>query len=146
MAQGHIPQTHTRAPPAHMQAPPKPKEHSPWTNATMQHGNAIRSKNLLTLSRAVKPPAWASQTALWNLTARGRLDCPKKPALHKTFQNLPETLQTPFKCSQVPKIMYKLLPLVDNAWIKAKFENIQPRASQIDNIHHKMLHMSKWAR
>jgi hypothetical protein len=41
--------------------------------------------------------------------------------------------------------MHKLLPLVDNAWIKAKCKKFQHRASQIYKIHHKMLHMSKWA-
>jgi hypothetical protein len=41
--------------------------------------------------------------------------------------------------------MLKLLPLVDNAWIKPKLGKFQPRASQIDKIQHMMLHMSKWA-
>jgi hypothetical protein len=36
---------------------PWSKAHSPWTNATMQHGNAIKRKNLLTLPRVVRPPA-----------------------------------------------------------------------------------------
>jgi hypothetical protein len=38
-----------------MQAPPWAKAHSPWANAAMQHGNATKSKNLLTLPRAVRP-------------------------------------------------------------------------------------------
>jgi hypothetical protein len=38
---------------------------------------------------------------------------------------------------------YNHLPLVANAGIKKKLGNIQPRASQIDKIYHKMLHMSK---
>jgi hypothetical protein len=40
--------------------------------------------------------------------------------------------------------MHKLLPLVDNAWIKAKCEKFQHIASQIYKIHHKELHKSKW--
>jgi hypothetical protein len=39
----------------------------------------------------------------------------------------------------------KLLPLIDNASIKPKLKNFQPRASQIDKIQHSMLHTSKWA-
>jgi hypothetical protein len=39
----------------------------------------------------------------------------------------------------------KLLPLVNNAWIKPKMQKNQPKASQIDKIQHRMLHMSKWA-
>jgi hypothetical protein len=35
---------------------PCAKAHSPWTNAAMQHGNATKSKKLLTLPRAVRPP------------------------------------------------------------------------------------------
>jgi hypothetical protein len=33
------------------------KAHSPWTNVVMQHGNATKSKNLLNLPRAVRPPS-----------------------------------------------------------------------------------------
>jgi hypothetical protein len=29
----------------------------PWTNATMQHGNATKSKNLLTLPRRLDRPS-----------------------------------------------------------------------------------------
>jgi hypothetical protein len=39
------------------------------------------------------------------------------------------------------KDMLKLLPLVDNAWIKPKMQKMQPRASHIDKIQHRMLHM-----
>jgi hypothetical protein len=48
------------------------------------------------LHRAVRPPAQ-------HLTAWGRLDRPKRPALHQTAQNLPEPIGTPSKHSQVPK-------------------------------------------
>jgi hypothetical protein len=37
----------------------------------------------------------------------------------------------------------KNVPLVGNAWIKPKMQNFQPRASQIDKIQHRMLHLSK---
>jgi hypothetical protein len=35
---------------------PWAKAHSSWTNAAMQLRNATKSKNLLTLPRAVRPP------------------------------------------------------------------------------------------
>jgi hypothetical protein len=35
-----------------------------------------------------------------------------------------------------------LLPLHES---RLKFENMQSRASQVYKVHHKMLHMSKWA-
>jgi hypothetical protein len=75
---------------------PWAKAHSPWTNAAMQHGNAAKSKILLNMPRAVTPPTP-------HLTARGRLDCPKWPALHQTAQKLPEQIGTPSKHSQVSK-------------------------------------------
>jgi hypothetical protein len=50
-----------------------------------------------------------------------------------------------FLMHPVARNKLKLLPLVDNAWIKPKMQNFQPRASQIDKIQHRMLLMSKWA-
>jgi hypothetical protein len=133
---------------------PWAKAHSPWTNAVMQHGNATKRKILLTLPRAVRSP-------LCDLIAWGRLDCPKRPTLHQTFQklavrppqetgpapNFSKTAQTTLNTFQMlpcAQMMHKLLPLVDNAWIKAKCEKFQHIASEIYKIHHKMLHMSKW--
>jgi hypothetical protein len=75
-----------------MQAPP---EQMQQCNTGMQQ----RAKNcslcpgrLDRLHRAVRPPAQ-------QLTARGRLDRPKRPALHQTAQNLPEPIWTPSKHS-----------------------------------------------
>jgi hypothetical protein len=77
----------------------------PLNQCSAQHANASKSKNLLTLPRAVRPP-------LWDLTTWARLDRPKRPALHRTFQNLPEPLGTPSKCSQVPKTCTNFSPLL----------------------------------
>jgi hypothetical protein len=48
------------------------------------------------LHRAVRPPTY-------HLTAWGRVDRPVRPALHQTFQKLPEPIGTPSKCPQVSK-------------------------------------------
>jgi hypothetical protein len=56
--------------------------------------------------------SWAVRTPLWELTAWGRLDHPKKPALHQTFQKLPEPLWTPYKCFPVPKSCTNFSPLL----------------------------------
>jgi uncharacterized membrane protein YgaE (UPF0421/DUF939 family) len=57
------------------------------------------------LHRAVRPPAQ-------HLTALGRLDRPKRPALHQTAQKLPEPIGTPSKHSQVPKACTNFSPLL----------------------------------
>jgi hypothetical protein len=98
----------------------------------MQHGNAAKSKNLLNMPRAVRLPAP-------HLTAGGRLDHPKRPALHQTAQKLPEPIGTPSKHSQVSKTCTNFSPLLT---MHEKFQHI---ASQIYKIHHKELHKFKWA-
>jgi hypothetical protein len=47
------------------------------------------------LHRAVRPPTC-------HLTAWGWLDRPMRPALHQTFQKLPEPIWTPSKCPRCP--------------------------------------------
>jgi hypothetical protein len=92
-------QTPQRAPPAHMQAPPEPKHTPPEPMQQCNTGMQQRAKNcshrpgrLDRLHRAVRPPAP-------QLTAWGRLECPKRPALHQTAQNLPKVIGTPSKHS-----------------------------------------------
>jgi hypothetical protein len=46
------------------------------------------------------------------------------------------------QCNFSPQFFLPLLPMHES---RLKFENMQPRASQVYQIHHKMLHMSKWA-
>jgi hypothetical protein len=57
------------------------------------------------LHRAVRPPTV-------HLTASGRLDCPKRPALHQTAQELSEQIGTPSKHPQVPKACTNFSPLL----------------------------------
>jgi hypothetical protein len=46
----------TKSSPCTYASSPLSQSTLPWTNAAMQHGNATKSKNLLTLPRAVRPP------------------------------------------------------------------------------------------
>jgi hypothetical protein len=91
---------------------PWAKAHSPWTNAAMQHGNAAKSKNCSTcpgrldrLHRAVRPPAP-------DLTAWGRLDRPKRPALYQTAQKFARPNWNTFQTLQVPKTCTNFSPLL----------------------------------
>jgi hypothetical protein len=77
-------------------------------NTGMQQRGKICSPSpgrLDLLHRAVRPPA-PQQTA-W-----GRLDRPKRPALHRTAQNFPKPIWTPSKHSQVPKACTNFSPLL----------------------------------
>jgi hypothetical protein len=72
------------------------------SNATRE---CNKEQKLLNMPRAVRPPAP-------DLTAWGRLDRPKRPALHQTAQKLPEPIGTPSKHSQVPKACTNFSPLL----------------------------------
>jgi hypothetical protein len=76
---------------------------------------------------------------LLDLTTWGRLDRPKKPVLHQTFQKLPEPLWTPSKCSHVPKTCTNFSPLLT---MHESRQNV--KSFIIDLLKYKMLHMSKW--
>jgi hypothetical protein len=102
----------------------------------MQHGNAAKSKNLLTLPKVVRPP-------LCDLTAWGAVTPPQETGPAPNFSKTARTTLNTFQMLPGAQIMHKLLPLVDNARIKAKCEKFQHITSQIYKIHHKMLHMSK---
>jgi hypothetical protein len=135
-----------RAPPAHMQAP--------WTNATppgrlhakhhlktgqLQQFSPNRSDRSTPLVRLVCN-MWTGP-ALWPVkpvTSTGQTGAHQSPEMARNH------LKT-FWMHPASHFKLKLLPLVDNAWIKLKMQNFQPRVSQIDKIQHRMLHMSKWA-
>jgi hypothetical protein len=104
--------TTQRAPPAHMQALPKLKHTPPEPMQQCTTGMQHRAKSCSLclgrfdrLHRAVRLPTC-------HLTAWGRLDRPMRPALHQTFQKLPESIGTPSKCSQVPKTCTNFSPLL----------------------------------
>jgi hypothetical protein len=63
---------------------------------------------------------------------------------HQSLEMARNHLKT-FLMHPVSHFKLKLLPLVGNAWINQKMQNFQPRASLIDKIQHRMLHMYKWA-
>jgi hypothetical protein len=95
-----------------MQAPPELKHTTPepmqQCNTGMQQRTktySLCTRRLDRLHRAVRPPTC-------HLTAWGRLDRPMRPALHQTFQKLPEPIGTPSKCSQVPKSCTNFSPLL----------------------------------
>jgi hypothetical protein len=120
------PRTPQRAPPAHMQDPLEPKHTPPEQMQQCNVGMQQRAKTcshcpgrLDCLYRAVRPP-------VADLTAWGRLDRPKRPALHQTAQNLPETIGTPSKHSEVPKTCTNFSPLLTmrESRQNAKLDNI----------------------
>jgi hypothetical protein len=138
-----------RAPPAHMQAPLN-QCNSPWMNACKtppetEQLQQLSSHRLDRSPSAVRPvdkiaqhlgtapvrpvPLTGQADATWELL---ELKNSSKP-----LGNLLNACSKPFQA--------QTSPLVDNAWIKPKMPKIQPRASQIDKIQHRMLHMSKWA-
>jgi hypothetical protein len=95
-----------------MQAPPEPKHTPPGQMQQCNTGMHQRAKNcslcpgrLDRLYRAVRLP-------VPHLTAWGRLDRPKRPALHQTAQKVPEPIGTPSKHSQVPKACTNFSPLL----------------------------------
>jgi hypothetical protein len=128
-----------------MQAPPEPKHTppEPMQQCNMRMQQRAKSCSLcpgrldrlhqvvrpptchLTAWEAVRPPHETGPASNFSKTARTNWN---------TFQKLPGAQNMP-----------KLLPVVDNAWIKTKCEKFQHIASQIYKIHHKVLHMSKWA-
>jgi hypothetical protein len=136
---------HHKELPLHICKPPLSKAHSPWTNAAMEHGKQQRKKicspspgRLDCLHRAVRPPAP-------QLTAWGTVRPPQETGPAPNCSKFARTNLNTFQTLPGAQSMHKLLPLVDNAWIKAKCEKLQHIASQIYKIHHKKLHKSKWA-
>jgi hypothetical protein len=137
--------TPQRAPPAHMQAPPEPKHTPP---EQMQQCNAGMQQKAKTCSlcpgrldrlyKAVRPP-------VPHLTTLGAVRPPHETGPAPNFPKFTRTNWNTFQTLPGAQSMHKLLPLVDNAWIKAKCKTWQHIASQIYKIHHKEPHKSKWA-
>jgi hypothetical protein len=97
--------TPQRATPAHMQAPPEQMQQFNMGMQQRAKTCSLCPGRLDRLPQAVRPPTT-------HLTAWGRLDRPKWPALHQTTQNLPEPIGTPSKHSQVPKACTNFPPLL----------------------------------
>jgi hypothetical protein len=135
----------TKSSPCTYASSPWAKAHSPWTNAAMQCGNATKSKNLLTLPRWLDRLCRAVRPPVPHLTAWGAVRPPQETDPAPNCSKFSRTNWNTFQTLPGARSKHKLLPLVDNAWIKAKCENFQHIASQIYKIHHKELHKSKWA-
>jgi hypothetical protein len=129
-----------RAPPAHMQAPPG------WMHAN--HLKKTDPLHQLSSDRSDRsPPPVRPVLNIWTgpalrpvrpVTSTGQTGKTQSPEMAQNH------LKT-FEMHSVAQNKLKLLPLIDNAWIKPKMWKMQPRASQIDKIQQRMLHMSKWA-
>jgi hypothetical protein len=131
-----------RSPLAHMQAPPEPMQ-LPWTNVCKlpRKQSSCFSVALTGQTGGQDRPAlgnYTGQTGVPHWSGRCHLgNCPSS----KIARNHLET----FEMHAASQIILNLLPLVDNAWIKSKIQKMQPRASQLGKIEHRMLHMSNWA-
>jgi hypothetical protein len=78
------------------------------------------------------------------LDCLGAVKSPQETALHTNFsKTCPNHFEHLPNAPRCPNHVQTPPPLIDNACIKAKIENIEPKASQKDKIQHKMLHMSK---
>jgi hypothetical protein len=95
-----------------MQAPLEPKHTPPEPMQRCIMGMQQRAKTCSLCPGWLDRMLWAVRPPLWDLTTWGRLDRPKKLALHQSFQKLPEPLWTPSKCSQVPKSCTNFSPLL----------------------------------
>jgi hypothetical protein len=121
----HKPPKHTRAPPAHMHAPPE----------QVQTLGTNRSGRFLKPVRPVPPkpvrPIWYSRPH------------PPKAKNAKEMHKLPLDSWDRFQGCNATFLHLSFSPLLPMHESRLKFENMQPRASQVYKIHHKMLHMSK---
>jgi hypothetical protein len=123
-----------------MQAPPEPLHANHLMKTKQLHqlssNRSDRSPPPVRLVRNMwTEPALLLVRPVTSIGQTGDTQSPKMARNHlKTFQMHSEAQN-----------MLKHLPLIDNAWIKPKKQKMQPRASQIDKIQHRMLHMSKWA-
>jgi hypothetical protein len=77
--------------------------------------NATRSKILLTLPGAVKPPALGGSTAYLTLDHQGTVRPPQETGPAPNFSKTARTNLNTFQMLQGAQIMHKLLPSVDNA-------------------------------
>jgi hypothetical protein len=140
-----------RAPLAHMRAPPEPMQlpldECMWTTSWKRAATTAQLWPVrpvtITGQTSEKDRAatgnYAGQTGALHLSGRCHLgNCPSSKIVETTWK--------PSKCVQQAKSSSNFSPLVANAWIKAKMQKNQPKASRIDKIQHRMLHMSKWAR
>jgi hypothetical protein len=120
---------------------------SPWTNACkpLDENRAATSAQLW----LVRPVTTTGQTGAQHVNRASTLTaqtgdpdrsdrCATEP---RNGSKPPENLLNAFTSPNHAQTS----PPCYNAWIKPKMQKMQPRASQIDKIQQRMLHMSKWA-
>jgi hypothetical protein len=120
----HKPPKHTRAPPAQMHAPPE----------LVPNLGTNRS------GRFPKPVRPVLQTDLAEFTQQ---TTPPKAKNAKEMYKLPLDSWNRFQGCNATFLHLPFSPLLPMHESRLKFENMQPRASQVYKIHHKMLHMYK---
>jgi hypothetical protein len=81
----------------------------------MQHGNARKSKILLTLPRVVRPPALGGLTAYLSSDRLGAVRPPHETDPTPNCSKTARTNLNTFQKLPSAQIMHQLLPLVDNA-------------------------------
>jgi hypothetical protein len=123
---------------------PWAKAHSPEPMQRCNMGMQQRAKTYSLYPGRLDRLSWTVRLPLCDLTAWGTVRPPHETGPAPNFSKTARTTLNTFQMLPGAQIKHKLIPLVDNAWVKAckKFQHI---ASQIYKIHHKMLHMSKWA-
>jgi hypothetical protein len=81
----------------------------------MQHGNATKSKNLLTLITAVRPHALGGLTAPLGSDRLGAVRPPQETDPAPNFSKTARTTLNTFQMLPGAQIMHTLPPLVNNA-------------------------------
>jgi hypothetical protein len=130
----HKPPKQTRAPPAHMQTPPE-QVPTLGTNQWGRFPNPVRPVP----PKPVRPVPKTGQADSIQQTT------PPKAKNAREMHKLPLDSWDRFQGCNATFLHLSFSPLLPMHETRLKFENMQPRASQVYKIHHKMLHMSKWA-
>jgi hypothetical protein len=128
----HKPPKHTRAPPEHMQTPPKQVPNL-GTNRLGRFPKPVRPV-------PPKPVRPVLETGQANFTQQ---TTPPKSENAKEMHKLPLGSWNRFQGCNATFLHLPFSPLLPMHESRLKFEKMQPRASQVYKIYHKMLHMSK---
>jgi hypothetical protein len=128
----HKPPKHTRAPPAHMHAPPEQMPNL-GTNRSGRFPKPVRlvpPKPVRLVPKSVRPISYSRPH-------------PPKAKNAKKMHKLPLDAWDRFQGCNATFLHLSFSPLLPMHESRLKFENMQPRASQVYKIHHNMIHMSK---
>jgi hypothetical protein len=130
-----------RKPPKHTRAPPCTYACSPWISANPGH------KPIRPVPKTGQTGSTAGQAGYQNRS--DRFDTAdhtnQKPKMQKKCTSSPLTFRICSKDAMQLFSTFLPTPCCQCMNQGSKFGNMKPRASQIYKIHHKTLHMSKWA-